>query len=133
MRWSAVITAAVAYWVLGFLWYSVFFGRAWAAGLKEHGVKMPEAGGKQLGANMLSTFLCNLLAAAAIDYLVRRTGMTDLRGALRLGAVAGVGFAATSITVSYIWESKPTKIWAIDAIFHIVGCLGCALIVALWP
>ena len=133
MNWPAIITAAIAYWVLGFLWYSVFFGKVWAAGLAEHGVKMPEPTKKQLFANMLSSFVANLIAAGAIGYFVKRTGMIDFAGALKLGAAAGIGIAATTITVIYVWESKPTKLWTIDAAYHILGCIICAFIIALWP
>jgi hypothetical protein len=40
MNWLAIICAAVAYWILGWLWYSALFGKIWVAGLEQHGVKL---------------------------------------------------------------------------------------------
>src|SRR5262249_8711441 len=44
MNWIPIIGAAAAYWVLGAIWYMALFGKIWAAGIQQHGVKL-ESGG----------------------------------------------------------------------------------------
>ena len=81
---------------------------------------------------MAGTFICNLLAAGAMAYVLYKAQTPDMNHALRLGVAAGIGFAGTAITMAYIWEAKPTKIWVIDAGFNFVGCLLLAIILVSW-
>ena len=36
MNWLAILCAGVAYWVLGFVWYSLLFGGIWGAEQERH-------------------------------------------------------------------------------------------------
>jgi hypothetical protein len=132
MNWLAILCAGAAYWVLGYVWYSLLFGKMWAEELRRHCGDRPSPSPAEMGAKLVGTFISNLIAAGAMVYLFRRTGIADMSHALRLGAAAGVGFSATAITMAYIWESKPTKIWFIDAGYNIVGCLLLAVILVSW-
>jgi cytochrome bd-type quinol oxidase subunit 2 len=133
MNWLAILCAGVAYWVLGFVWYSLLFGKAWAAELARHRGERPAPSGREMGAKMIGTFVCNLIAAGAMAYLFHRTGITDMSHAFRLAAAAGIGFAGTALTMAYIWESKPSKVWAIDVGFNFLGSVLLALILVSWP
>ena len=112
MNWLAIICAAVAYWILRWLWYSALFGKIWVAGLEQHGVKLAKGG---MAAKMTGTFIANLVAAVIMARLMARTGIMDAAHGLKLGAGVGVGFSATAITIQYLWESKPFQGWLIDA------------------
>jgi formate/nitrite transporter FocA (FNT family) len=132
MNWLAILCAGAAYWVLGYVWYSLLFGKIWAAEqARQQGERPPPTGGEMAG-KMIGTFICNLLAAAAMAYIFYKAQTRDLNHALRLGAATGIGFAGTAITMKSIWESKPTKIWMIDAGFNLVGCLLVAAIIVYW-
>jgi hypothetical protein len=132
INWLAVLCAGAAYWILGYVWYSLLFGKIWAAELVRHQGERPVPAGSEMGAKLLGTFICNLIAAAAMAYVLHRTTLADINHALRLGVAAGVGFAGTAITAVYIWESKPTKIWFIDAGYNFVGCILVAMILVSW-
>jgi hypothetical protein len=133
MNWLAIFCAGLAYWVLGYVWYSFLFGKMSAAELVRHrGERAAPTSGEMAG-KMIGTFVCNLIAAGAMMYLFRRTGIADMNHALRLGATAGIGFSATALTMAYIWESKPTKLWFIDAGYNVAGCILMAIIFVSWP
>jgi len=51
---------------------------------------------------------------------------------IKLGAGIAVGFSATALTIQYLWESKPFKVWLIDASYHFVGCIALGAILAVW-
>ena len=129
MNWIAVVCAAAAYWVIGAIWYMALFGKIWAAAIEQSGVKIQRGG---MGAKMIGNFLCNLVAAAIMARLIARAGITELGYGLKLGAGAGLGFAATALTIQYLWESKPFKVWLIDASHHVVGCIALGGILAVW-
>jgi hypothetical protein len=129
MNLLAILCAGVAYWVLGYVWYSLLFGKVWAAEQGRHRGERPPPTGSEMVGKMIGTFICNLLAALAMAYILFKAGIFDLNHSLRLGVATGIGFAGAAITIAYIWEGKPTKVWAIDAGFHFVGCLLLATII----
>ena len=108
VNWLTVICAGAAYWVLGFVWYTLLFGKVWAAELGRHRGERAAPSGGEMGAKMIGTLICNLIAAAAMAYVFHGMAVLNTTHALRLGAAAGIGFAGTAITMAYIWESKPT-------------------------
>jgi hypothetical protein len=135
MNWVAIICAAAVYWVIGAIWYMALFGKTWAAGLKEQGVDLQRSvmatkGG--MATNMIANFICNLVAAAIMARLISRTGIAELGYGLKLGAGVGLGFSATALTVQYLWESKPFKVWLIDCSYHFFGCIALGGILAVW-
>jgi hypothetical protein len=129
MNWLAILCAGVAYWVLGYVWYSLLFGKAWAAEQARHRGERPPPSGGEMAGKMMGTFICNLLASGAMAYVLYKAQIYDMNHALRLGVAAGIGFSGTAITMAYIWEGKSTKIWFIDAGFNFVGCLLLAVII----
>ncbi|HST31640.1 MAG TPA: DUF1761 domain-containing protein [Chthoniobacterales bacterium] len=129
MNWIAVICAAAVYWIIGAVWYMALFGKIWAAGIEQHGIRLQRGG---MGAKMIGNFLCNFVAAAIMARLIARTGITELGYGLKLGAGVGLGFSATALTVQYLWESRPFKVWLIDASHHVVGCIAIGGILAIW-
>ena len=129
MNWVAIICAAAVYWVIGAIWYMALFGKIWAAGIQQHGVKLEGSG---MPAKMIGNFICNFVAAAIMARLISRTGIADLGHGLKLGAGVGLGFSATALTVQYLWESKPFKVWLIDSSYHFFGCIALGGILAVW-
>jgi hypothetical protein len=132
MNWLAILCAGIAFWVLGFVWYSLLFGGIWGAEQQRHQREVCAPGKGEFAGKLVATFVSNLVASAAIAYLLRRTGTVDLQHALKLGAGLAVGFSITTLTVVHVWEGKSTKVWMIDAGFHLIGCLIAAAILVSW-
>jgi len=129
MNWIAIICAAAGYWIVGAIWYMALFGKMWASAIEQHGVKLQPSG---LAAKMIGNYIANLVAAIIMARLIARTGIVDLEHGLKLGAGVGLGFSATALTVQYLWESKPFKVWLIDSSYHLVGCTALGGILAVW-
>ena len=129
MNWLAIICAAAAYWVIGAIWYMALFGKIWRVGIEQQGIKIEQSG---MGAKMIGNFLCNLVAAVIMARLIARTGISELGYGLKLGVGVGLGFSAAALTIQYLWESKPFKVWLIDTSHHVVGCAALGAILAVW-
>ncbi|HJT45804.1 MAG TPA: DUF1761 domain-containing protein [Chthoniobacterales bacterium] len=129
MNWLHIVCAAAAFWVLGFLWYSVLFGKMWATGLEQRGLKMERAG---MGPKMVGSFLANLVAAVVMQRLLSRIGTVDAIHGLRTGIGVGLGFSATAITIGYIWQSQPFRVWLIDVAHYTLGAGLLGLILSAW-
>jgi hypothetical protein len=132
MNWLAIICAGAAYWVLGFVWYSLLFGKIWGNELRNYRADWPTPVKGEIAGNLIGTFISNCVAATAIAYLLQNSVALDLNHALRLGIAAGVGLSATALTIANIWESKPTKVWMIDTSYHLLGCILATVILFSW-
>lgn len=130
MNWIAIVCAALAYWILGFLWYSVLFGKMWVAGLEQRGLKMNA--GSAMAPKLVGTFVANFVAAVIMARLFQRMGVPDVMHGLRLGVGIGVGFSATALTIQYLWQSIPFKVWLVDCSYHFFGCIVLGAILAVW-
>lgn len=131
MNWLAVLVAAIAYFMLGALWYSkALFGGKWAAAV---GMNMndPEKG-KGMGKMMTGTFLLIIVTCIGIALLVNRIDLLSLTSALKLGLITGICFATTAVSISFIYESRPTALYFIDCGYHLAGHLIAAIILVLW-
>lgn len=131
MNWLAILCAGAAYWVLGYVWYSLLFGKIYMTEQVRHrGDRSATSGG--MGPKLIGTFICNIVAAAALAYLFKRTAIRDINNAMGLAAAVAVGWAGTALTCVYIWDSKPTKVWMIDVGYNFVGAIIMAIIFVSW-
>jgi len=78
MNWPAILCAGAAYWFLGFVWYSLRFGGIWGAEQMRHQKNVREPGKGEFFGKLVATFVSNLVASAAIAYLLHRTRTADL-------------------------------------------------------
>ncbi len=122
----AVLTATVASFVLGGLWYQLLLARVWA---REAGIDEAEAGNpiKVFGL----AFVFTLISAAALSWLLGP--YPNIIEGIRTGLVVGVGFVACSFGVNYQFSQKSGKLLSIDAGFHILQFLVMGIILSLWP
>jgi hypothetical protein len=127
-----VLVSAVAVFVLGALWYSpVLFGKAWvqAHGYNEEKIKEMRAGaGRAYGVS----FLCYVVMAVAMSILIGRIEITMVRGGVKLGALLGVGFAATIGLTANMFSEKRLSTWLIDAGYQIAYLVLMGVILVAW-
>lgn len=109
----AVLVATVSAFVLGGLWYSVFFRQAWA---QASGLDAKK--GYPPGLVYGLSFVLNVLAAAAFGWLL---GPAPALGfALSRGIVAGIALVAFSFSINYLGAGRKTALLFIDGGFHII-------------
>ena len=115
----------------GALWYSpVLFAKPWMAanGFTEEGIK--EAGGATKG--YVVSVIVSVVVALAIASLAQAAGSDTAIKGLVLGLLAGVGFVATTAGVSYIFESRPLKLYLINAGYPVVSFALMGLLIGSW-
>jgi hypothetical protein len=133
LNWLAVLVAALAYFVLGAIWYAPpVFGKAW---MKASGIEMPESGERPGMAIYIGPFFGSLIAALATALLAAATDTDTAGEGIVLGLVVGIGYAMTVMLTTAIFEThKPQKgVWfVITSLYHLVGLVIAAVIIALW-
>ena len=113
----AIFLGALAFFVVGALWYGVLFSKAWqaASGMTDEKIK-----GSNMPLIFGLTFLFELLIALMLGHNIARTNPPD-----HVVMMMAVGFAATimvpAIGINYLYLRKSGKLFAIDAGHFIVG------------
>jgi hypothetical protein len=126
----AVVVAAVVYWLLGAVWFTTL-SKPWLEGigktmdqLKQEGVHPGVAYGV--------AFVCNLVIAYVLGWIVVSTGeQTALRG-VTIGALLWFGLVGTTIGTAYIFEARSLTGFVITAGYPLVGMLWMGAIVGGW-
>jgi hypothetical protein len=131
VNWLAILVGAVAWWILGAIWYSpVLFGTAWA---RAGGIEIPE-GQRPSPATYLVPLVASFIATIAAAMLARATGSTTFGEGIVLGLVLAIGFAFTLFWVESTFGNrpKPGTWFAITATYSILGILIATVIVTIW-
>jgi hypothetical protein len=132
IRILPVLVSAAAVFALGALWYSpVLFGKAW---VRAHGYtdeKLAQARASAGRAYAVSLG-CYLVMAVAMSILIARMDVTMLRGGVKLGALLGVGFAATIGLTANVFSDKPLTAWLIDAGYQVAYLVLMGVILVSW-
>ena len=127
INWLAVVVAAVAFFILGAIWYAPpVLGKAWmrAANVRPQGGPNPML--------FAATFVLYLVTAAAIALLAAATGAESVGDGIALGAVIGVGIAFPGVLSPSLYEQRPAAYVWINGLYVILASILIAVIVTLW-
>jgi hypothetical protein len=128
-NYIAVFLAAMAYWLLGAVWYSVLFHDAW---MRLEGITPAQAAGPAPVAPFIISFLLNLVIAFVLAQLCAwRNANTAARGAA-LGILIWIGFLGPVTYTTYMYEMRPKQLFAINEFYVLVGMCLMGAIVGAW-
>jgi uncharacterized protein DUF1761 len=132
VNYVAVLVAAVAVFVLGWLWYSpLLFYKPWMR-LRGLDPVAAMAGAKMPAGKLLIEFARCLVLAYVIARFMGLLGVSNLFGAVHFGLFLWIGFPVVLLTGSILWENVPWKVAAIHAGDWLVKMLVIPTIVCLW-
>ena len=132
VNYLAVLVAAIAVFVLGWLWYSpLLFYKPWmrARGL-DPAVAM--AGAKMPAGKLVIELVRCFVLAYIVAHFVAAVGVNNLFGAVHFGLFAWIGFPVILLTGSVLWDNVPVKVAAIHAGDWLVKMLVIPIIVSVW-
>ncbi|HKX73163.1 MAG TPA: DUF1761 domain-containing protein [Candidatus Saccharimonadales bacterium] len=117
----AVGVATVAYFVLGALWFTPLFGKAYDAGT---GVKR-SANQKWPAMYYIGPFLSSLAVTAATAVLLYALSVQSMVDALVLGFVVGIGYLASTSLSNAIAPNMPRPLvyGLVVGCYHLVGVM----------
>lgn len=130
VSWLAVLVAAVANFVLGGLWFTAFFGKAYAAalGIADRPASKPSA------LMIAGPFVCSLFTIATTAVLLRALAVTTYGEAVVVGLVVGVGYLSAmtvNIAINPLFP-RPFRYALINVPYFILGSLiSCVVLTAM--
>ena len=128
-NYLAVLVSAIAYWLLGAVWYAVLFGKPWMA-LEAIPLEKLQAANPVVP--YIVSFLLNLLIAYVLSQLCFwRNATTAARGAA-LGILLWIGFVGPITYTTYMYELRPWQLFAINGFYPLVGLALMGAILGAW-
>ena len=128
-NYAAVVVAAIAYWMLGALWYGVLFSKPWME--LEH-ISMEQAKSMNPVLPYVITLLLNVLIAYVVAQIcVWRNANTVGRGAA-VGVLLWVGIVGPLTFTTYMYEMRPHLLFAINEFYPLAGLVLMGAILGAW-
>jgi len=128
-NYAAVFIAAIAYWLLGAVWYGVLFSKPWMA---LENISIEQAKSMNPVLPYVITFVLNLLIAYALAQIcIWRNANTAGRGA-SVGVLLWIGFIGPITYTTYMYEMRPKELFAINQFYPLAGLVLMGAIVGAW-
>ena len=120
-NYLAIVVSAVAYWMLGAVWYGVLFNQRWMA---LEGITMEQAKSVNPVLPYVITLVLNLLIAFVLAQLcLWRNANTAGRGAA-VGVLLWIGIVGPIVFTTYMYEMRSRELFAINEFYPLLGlCL----------
>ncbi len=128
-NYLAILVATVSTFLLGGLWYSpVLFGNVWKSelGFTDESLKAKGGAGRIMGIS----FVLELIMAFNLAAFIGAKG--TLAFGVFAGAAAGFGWVALAMGVTYLFEHKSLRLFAINAGYHGVAFTLMGAILGAW-
>ena len=131
INWLAVAVAAVAYFMLGAVWYSFLFKNQW---IKSSGVDMSRSDAKKgVGAMFFFTLVLEFIICTGIAILAYRLGLVGgVMSGVKLGLLTGALFCTPVIFINNLYQGKPLQLSLIDSGYQLAGNVIAAIIICIW-
>lgn len=128
-NYAAVFVSALAYWVLGAVWYGFLFSKPWMA-LEQ--MTPEKAAGMNPVLPYVITFVLNLLIAFVLAQICSwRNANTAARGAA-VGTLLWIGFVGPVTFTTSMYEMRSMQLFAINEIYPLAGLILMGLIIGAW-
>jgi surface polysaccharide O-acyltransferase-like enzyme len=128
-NYVAVFIAAIAYWLLGAVWYGVLFSKPWMA---LENISIEQAKSMNPVLPYVITFVLNLLIAYALAQIcIWRNANTMGRGA-SVGVLLWIGFVGPITFTTYMYEMRPKELFAINQFYPLAGLVMMGAIIGAW-
>ena len=135
INYAAVILAAVASMVIGFVWYGPLFGKKWMALTGMHMDKMGAMSSgsmtKLYALAALGSLVMGFVLAHAIVFASAYLHVTGISAGLQAGFWNWLGFIAPVTLGSVLWERKPWALWVLNNAYYLVTLMVMGVILAM--
>ena len=130
VNWLAILVAAVADWLLGAVWFTVFANQ-WRAGIRMPPDQLQEYMAHPFFWPYLVALVCNLVIAYCIARVVAGSETHRLFHGITAGILIGLAAAAAMVT-EMVFEVRAGSFILISAGYPLVGSLLMGIILGVW-
>lgn len=113
----AVFSGALAFFVVGMIWYGVLFGKVWQ---REAGLTKEQIAGGNMPVIFGLCFLFELLIALTLGHQFARSD-PSVRGIMMISTGYAIGIMIPATGINYLFQRRSGKLFAIDAGHFLFG------------
>ncbi len=136
INYLAVVVAAAASIILGFLWYGPLFGKPWMklVGMTKEKIDADKKKGmgKTYALMTLGTLVMAYVLAHTTEFAMTYTKTYGVTGGFMSGIWTWVGFVAPVKMGDQLWGNKPWKLFLIEGGYYLVSLVVMGIILATW-
>lgn len=135
INYLAVLVCGIVSIILGSLWYGPLFGKPWMA---MSGIKKPDTITPAIKKSMAKSYSIMFIGSLLMAFILANIlawgggGAQGVVGGLAAGFCNWLGFIAPATVGTVLWESKPWKLWFINAGYYLVQMMVFGVILSLW-
>lgn len=124
----AAVISALAYYLLGWLWYGAIFGGTWTrlANVSPGAMRASDP------VPYIVAAATSLVLAYVVALVLDRSTKPSVAQGAALGLLLGVGLVASTMLENYLYEARPVSLWLINAGYVVVGMTMIGAIVGGW-
>jgi hypothetical protein len=130
LNWPAILVAAVADWLLGAVWFTVF-SKQWQAGLRMSPEELQSYMAHPNFWPYIIAFLCSALLAYVIARLVASAPSHGMFRGVTVGLLVGLA-AAVAMVTEMVFEARIQSFVLISAAYPLIGCVLMGAILGAW-
>jgi hypothetical protein len=126
LHWISVLLAFVVYFLLGAMWFTLFFKRPYAISLG----KEDNLPAKPAPIFIIGPAICSLVITVASAILIYALHISSISGALEFAVVVGVGYLVANTVNIAINPNipKPILYGIISSAYHLTGIIIVSII-----
>jgi len=124
----AILVAALIQWVLGALWYSLFFRKPWMQLTGHTKAEKP----KGMVFSMVWSFIGGLILSFVLAHVVLWSGARDFGWGAFIGFLCWFGFIFAPLSAETLYEQRPFKLLAINSGYWLAALLISGGLLAAW-
>ncbi len=119
----AVLVAAIANFIIGFLWYGPLFGKSWIKTMGWTPKQVTEAKKKGMAKSCVAGFISGLVMSFVLANIIKFSGALSLIEGLAIGFLVWIGFIAAIMLSSVLWEGRDIKLYVLNVTSYLVSFL----------
>jgi hypothetical protein len=133
VNWLALLAAAIAATVLGFLWYSpVLFGNTWMKLMGWTKASMDREKMKDMQKTYVVSFVGAIVMAFVMSKFLNSMGEPGLTGGVMVAFWAWLGFVAPVQLTEVLFGGKKLELYAINTGYQLASLVVIAMVLSLW-
>jgi len=129
VNWVAIVIAAIAQFVIGWIWYGPLFGKTWMSMM---GMSQQSMGREGMSKTMILTFIGSLVTAAVLSMLVGWMGAKTLGAGIAAGFWAWLGFVATVTLGGVLFAKMSWNLYILNNAYQLISLAVMGAILAKW-
>lgn len=136
INYLAILVAAIAAFVIGFLWHGPLFGKQWIklSNIPQSEVDAMKAKGMgPMVPHMIAALVLQFVMAFVIAHFLVVMYVTDVASALSFAFWVWLGFIATVQLNAVLWEKRTIPLYLFNIAYHLVSLIVMVLILVYFP